>query len=244
MKRQLNVLIACEESQTVCKEMRKLGHNAYSCDLIESSGGHPEWHFKGDCLEVIRKKGGVLETGEEYFLSENEKWDLLIAHPPCTYLTVSGNRWFYHPDDKDLPFEERRPHPLHPNRRQDREDAIKFFMDLYNCDIEYVAVENPIGTMSSVFRKPDQVIHPYHFGDSVSKATCLWLKNLKPLEYTNVVEREEFVTFKSGKRMGKFHYETGKISDLKLRAKARSKTFDGIAKAIATQFTEQVLSAM
>ena len=123
-----NVLIACEESQTVCKEFRKLGINAFSCDIIECSGGHPEWHFKQDVLEVIKNKGGTLQNGEEYFIEG--KWDLMIAHPPCTYLAVSGARWFYDPADKDLPMEQRRPHPRFPTRRQDQKDGIKFFLAL------------------------------------------------------------------------------------------------------------------
>ena len=100
----LNVLVACEESQRVCSEFRKLGHNAYSCDILPCSGGHPEWHFHQDVLEVIKNKGGRLETGEEIFI--NGKWDIMIAHPPCTYLAVSGAKWYYHPEDKDLPIEE------------------------------------------------------------------------------------------------------------------------------------------
>ena len=118
--RKLNVLIACEESQRVCSEFRSLGHNAYSCDILKCSGGHPEWHFNQDVLEVIKNNGGVLETGESKFIEGT--WDLMIAHPPCTYLAVSGARWYYHPEDKELPVEQRRPHPRFPNRIQDRED--------------------------------------------------------------------------------------------------------------------------
>lgn len=131
-KNVLNVLIACEESQTVCTEFRKLGHNAYSCDLQNCSGGHPEWHFNMDALAVIRDGGGTLETGEEYYLPEGEKWDLMIAHPPCTYLAVSGARWMYHPEDKGLPVDQRRPHPLHPNRRQEQDEGAEFFMKMIN----------------------------------------------------------------------------------------------------------------
>ena len=114
-----NVLIACEESQTVCKAFRKLGYNAYSCDILPCSGGHPEWHLHCDVLGVIRDKKGTLQNGEEFVL--DGEWDLMIAHPPCTYLSVSGARWYYHPEDKDLPIEQRRPHPNFPNRAQDRE---------------------------------------------------------------------------------------------------------------------------
>ena len=151
----LNVLVACEESQRVCMEFRKLGHNAFSCDILKCSGGHPEWHFNQDVLEVIKNKGGMLETGEEFYI--DGKWDLMVAHPPCTYLAVSGAKWYYHPDDKHLPVEERRPHPNFPNRAQDREDGANFFMALANADIEHIAIENPVGIMNSRFRKPDQV---------------------------------------------------------------------------------------
>ena len=98
----MNVLVACEESQAVCKAFRARGHNAYSCDILECSGGHPEWHFKQDVLQVIPNHGGMLENGTEYYLPEGETWDLMIAHPPCTYLSVSGARWLYHPDDADF----------------------------------------------------------------------------------------------------------------------------------------------
>ena len=184
--RKLNVLIACEESQRVCSEFRSLGHNAYSCDILKCSGGHPEWHFNQDVLEVIKNNGGVLETGESKFIEGT--WDLMIAHPPCTYLAVSGARWYYHPEDKELPVEQRRPHPRFPNRIQDREDGAAFFMSLANADIPFIAIENPVGIMNTRFRKPDQIVQPYHFGDSASKKTCLWLKNLPLLEYTNVVD--------------------------------------------------------
>ena len=128
MKRILNILIACEESQAVCKAFRKLGHNAYSCDLLDCSGDHPEWHFNHDITEVLNKTNLVLQNGEEAVIKGN--WDLMIGHPPCTYLAVSGAQWYYHPEDKDLPVEKRRPHPKYPNRARDREDAVKFFMSL------------------------------------------------------------------------------------------------------------------
>ena len=120
----MNVLVACEESQAVCKAFRARGHNAYSCDILECSGGHPEWHFKQDVLQVIPNHGGMLENGTEYYLPEGETWDLMIAHPPCTYLSVSGARWLYHPDDADLPIEQRREHPHHLGRRKMKQDQI------------------------------------------------------------------------------------------------------------------------
>lgn len=233
-----NILIACEESQAVCKEFRKLGFNAFSCDIIESSGGHPEWHFKQDVLQVIKNKGGILETGEELYI--DGKWDLMVAHPPCTYLAVSGARWFYHPEDKDLPIDKRRPHPKFPYRRKDQEDGIKFFLALANAPIDKIAIENPIGIMSKHFRKPDQVVQPYMFGDSASKTTCLWLKNLPPLEPTKIVEPGERVTLSSGKSLPKWYSDALKAKTPEERRKIRSKTFPGFAKAIAEQWSKVI----
>lgn len=232
----LNVLVACEESQRVCTEFRRLGHNAYSCDILKCSGGHPEWHFNQDVLEVIKNNGGMLETGEELFI--DGKWDLMVAHPPCTYLAVSGAKWYYHPEDKDLPIEQRRPHPKFPNRAQDREEAAAFFMSLANADIEHIAIENPVGIMNTRFRKPDQVVQPYFFGDAASKSTCLWLKNLPLLTPTDIVEKGEFIEFKSGKKIPKW-YSDGltKTKSAEERRTWRSKTFPGFAKAIAEQWS-------
>ena len=150
----IKVLIACEESQAVTKEFRKLGFEAYSCDILTCSGGHPEWHIQDDIFNVI--KNG---------------WDLMIAHPPCTFLSGSGVQWLSHPEDKSLSFEERRPHPKYPNRRQDMLDSVEFVKVLYNSGIKHIAIENPVGLLSSRWRKPDQIIHPYMFGDEATKAT-------------------------------------------------------------------------
>lgn len=155
----MNVLVACEESQAVCLAFRRLGHKAFSCDLQECSGGHPEYHFKGDMFDVIANRGGTLENGTKHFL--DSCWDLVIAHPPCTYLAVSGARWYYHPDDKNLPIEQRRPHPKFPDRAKDREDAVQFFMDVSKIGVNKLAIENPVGIMSSRWRKPDQIIEPW-----------------------------------------------------------------------------------
>lgn len=233
----LNVLVACEESQRVCSEFRRLGHNAYSCDLLKCSGGHPEWHFHQDVLEVIKNKGGRLENGQELYIKGN--WDIMIAHPPCTFLAVSGAKWYYHPDDKHLPLEERRPHPNFPNRAKDREDAIKFFLALANANIEHIAIENPVGIMNTIYRKPDQIVQPYYFGDSASKKTCLWLKNLPNLTATNMVDEGEYIEFKSGRRLAKW-YSDGltKTKTAEERRTWRSKTFPGFAKAIAEQWSE------
>ena len=240
-KRKLNVLIACEESQTVCKEFRALGHNAYSCDLVSCSGGHPEWHFQEDVLEVIKHKGGHLQTNENVFI--DGKWDIMIAHPPCTYLSVSGAKWYYHPEDKDLPMEKRRPHPSFPNRAKDREEAVKLFLNIANADIEYIAIENPVGIMSNRYKKPNQIVQPYQFGDSASKTTCLWLKGLPNLESTEVVDKGEYIEFKSGKRIPKWYSDAlTKTKTAEDRRRLRSKTFPGIAKAIATQWSDYILN--
>lgn len=232
-----NVLIACEESQTVCKAFRKLGFNAYSCDILPCSGGHPEWHLHCDVLGVIRDKRGTLETGEELIL--NGEWDLMIAHPPCTYLSVSGARWYYHPDDKDLPVEKRRPHPNFPTRAKDREDAIEFFLALANADIPRIAIENPVGIMSKLFHKPNQIVQPYWFGDEATKTTCLWLKNLPELTPTKIVGKGERVVLSSGKSLPKWYSDSfnTKIST-EMRRTLRSKTFQGFADAMAEQWSK------
>lgn len=204
----MKVLVACEESQRVTMAFRELGHEAFSCDIEPCSGGHPEWHIQDDALLVI-----------------NEGWDLIVAHPPCTYLTVTGNRWFNVERYGEKAIK----------RHRLREEAAQFFMAFINADCERIAVENPIGYMSSTFRKPDQIIHPYMFGDPERKATCLWLKGLPPLEATNVVE-PEIIKYKNGKGTdSRWHMETMKLPP-KERAKERSKTFPGIARAMANQW--------
>lgn len=231
----MNVLVACEESQRVCEAFRKRGHNAFSCDIVDCSGGHPEWHFKQDVLQVIPNFGGKLQNGEEYYLPEGEEWDLMVAHPPCTYLCVSGTAWYYHPEDKGLPIEQRRPHPKYPNRAKDREEAVNFFMELYNSGVKRIAIENPVGIMSTRFRKADQIIEPWMFGDEASKKTCLWLKNLPKLTPTKIVGKGEVVERKNGFRMQKWCCDTYGLPKEE-RQKIRSKTFPGIAEAIAEQW--------
>ncbi len=205
----MRVLVACEESQAVTIEFRKLGHEAFSCDLLPCSGGHPEWHIEGDVTSLLHAWLG---------------WDMVLAFPPCTYLTVTGNKWMK-PEYRDR----------FPNRIKQREDAIRFFLKLVNTDVNKVCVENPIGIMSTHFRKPDQIIHPYHFGHTVRKSTCLWLKGLPVLKSTNVVI-PELDTFSSGAVQSKWHTETGYIRDKKERSRVRSKTFSCIAKAMAEQW--------
>lgn len=249
MKRKLNVLIACEESQACCRAFRAMGHNAYSCDLFDCSGTifgtdiaepHPEWHFNHDVTTVLNKTDLTLQNGEQAHV-EGE-WDIMIGHPPCTYLAVSGAQWYYHPDDKDKPFEERRPHPRYPNRAQDREDGANFFLFLAGADVKRIAIENPVGIMSTRWRKPDQSIQPYMFGDPYSKNTCLWIKNLRPLHPSKETDDHgERIFFGSGKSQPKW-YSDGftKTKSAVERQKWRSKTFPNIARVIAEQWTIQI----
>lgn len=185
----MKILLACEESQAVTVEMRKLGHEAYSCDILPTSGPNPERHLHQDVTEII-----TLD------------WDLIIAFPPCTHLARSGARWFEQ-KQKD-------------GRQQQGIDFFNLFTDL---PCAKVAIENPVGIMSTHYRKPDQIIHPYQFGDPFTKETCLWLKNLPKLEPTDIVDPGERVTFASGKSAPKWY------SDLtaKDRGKMRGKTFPG-----------------
>lgn len=228
--KRLKILVACEESQAVTKELRELGHEAYSCDLLECSGGHPEWHFKADVFEIIDKKGGNLQNGDR--ISSRKQWDMMIAHPPCTYLAVSGARWFYDPKTK------LEPHPKFPNRRNDQRKAIEFFLKLWNAQINKIAIENPIGIMSQYVGKPNQIVHPFWFGDKASKATCLWLKNLPELHPTLKVDKGERVYFKSGKSQPKWYSEALiKAKSSEERRTLRSKTFPGLARAMAEQWT-------
>jgi hypothetical protein len=203
----MKILLACEESQAVTEEFRNMGIEAYSCDILDQSGSHPEWHIKGDVLDVI-----------------NSGWDCMIAFPPCTDLAMSGAKH----------FEQKR-----KDGRQQK--SIEFFMTLVNAPIKYIAIENPIGVMSSFYRKPDQIINPFDFNDPARKPTCLWLKNLPKLKSINFGEaplfgetlnKGEFHTTKGGKTLPKW-YNLPPSQD---RAKIRSKTFPGIAKAMATQW--------
>lgn len=232
----MRVLVACEESQATTKALRALGHEAYSCDIVECSGGHPEWHFNCDVFKIIKNNGGTLQNGSTVFV---EKWDLMIAHPPCTFLSSSGAKWYYHPEDKHLPVEQRRPHPRFPNRAKDRDDAISFFKALYNAPIERIAIENPVGIMSRHLKKPDQLVHPYHFGDEATKSTCFWLKNLPKLTPTNIVGKGEMTRLASGKTLPKWYSDALTLSKSpEERRKLRSKTFQGMANAMAKQWTD------
>ena len=193
----MRVLVACEESQTVCKEFRKLGHEAYSCDILDCSGGHPEWHIKGDVLEQLDKG-----------------WDLMIAHPPCTYLSNAGARHLY---PKGV---------LNEARAAKGFKAKELFMALWEADIPMICVENPTPSTIYCLPKHTQIIQPYEFGHPFKKRTQLWIKGLPDLEATNVVDIAE-----STKVAGNWFNKGGKD-----RQRNRSKTFSGIAKAMAVQW--------
>ena len=203
----MKVLVACEESQTVCKAFRKRGHEAYSCDIQECSGGHPEWHIQGDVLPLLK-----------------EKWDLIIAHPPCQFLTNTGNPYLNVEKWGEKAIQ----------RAKDREKAFEFFMQFANANCDKICIENPIGYPNTHYRKPNQIIQPWQFGHPFTKATCLWLKGLEPLK--------PFVTEKP-QNCKSYAYETmiderGKtISwNSELSRKLRSKTFEGVAEAMAEQW--------
>lgn len=215
------ILVACEESQAITIRLRALGHEAYSCDLLPCSGGHPEWHIQDDVLNHL-----------------DEGWELMIGHPPCTFLASSGVQWLSHSEDKHLPFEERRPHPKYPDRRRDMEESVEFVKTLYNAPIPKVAIENPIGLLSTKWKKPDQIVQPWMFGDEATKSTCFWLKGLPKLEATKIVGKGERVVYKSGKSHPKWYAEAlSKAKTKEERQLIRSKTFPGMADAIAEQWT-------
>lgn len=184
----MKILIACEESQVVTKAFRDKGHEAYSCDLLETSGEHPEWHLQQDIVPLLK-----------------EYWDIIIAFPPCDHLAVSGARW----------FEEKR-------RDGRQQQGINFFLLFTNLKCNKVCIENPVGIMSSIYGKPTQYIQPWQFGHGETKKTCLWLKGLPELTPTNIVEGRE----------ARIH----KMAPSKNRSLLRSKTYTGIAKAMAEQW--------
>lgn len=229
----MRVLVACEESQVVCKAFREKGHEAYSCDIIPCSGGHPEWHIQGDALRYLNPwfsesdlSFGVHFTtmdGKGHFIQG--KWDMIIAFPPCTYLTVTGNRWFNIERYGEKAIQ----------RMKDREEAIRFFMHFVNADCDKIAIENPIGVMSTEYRKADQIIQPYWFGHNARKSTCIWLKNLPKLIPTEKVEPEIYQYIAKN---GKIKTDSRWRSKLngEDRAKHRSRTFDGVGKAMADQW--------
>lgn len=200
----MKVLIACEFSGTVRDAFAKLGHDAWSCDLepTETLGNH----YQGDMFDIV-----------------NDGWDLIIAHPPCTHLAVSGARHF-------------------AQKRADgrQQQGIDFFMRVATINVPKLAIENPIGIMSTIYRKPDQIIQPYEYGHRTTKATCFWIKGLPLLKPTNIVDKGGVVTFKSGKRMSEWFYESSHLKP-KEREKMRNKTFQGIADAMASQWGKNEL---
>jgi hypothetical protein len=198
---EMKILVACEESQSVTTELRAIGHDAYSCDILPASGKLPEYHLQQDVIPLLRKQ-----------------WDMVIAFPPCTHLASSGAAWF-------------------EQKRQDgrQQAGIDFFMLFTTIQSHKVVIENPVGIMSRIYRKPDQIIQPWWFGDPFEKRTCLWLKGLQPLIATNKVEPEARKEYASGKTMPAWYADAWKLSP-KERSMARSKTFPGIAKAMAQQW--------
>lgn len=219
-----NVLVACEESQRVCKAFLERGFNAYSCDIQKPSGGRPDRHILGDVIPLLNGKCAFSTMDGTRHLFPH-KWDLIIAHPPCTYLTVTGNRWFNIEKYGDKARE----------RWNKREEAMVFFRYFVEADCEHIAIENPVGVMSTYYQKLTQIIQPYWFGDKYEKKTCLWLKGLPKLEKTKEVEPLERIKFKSGKTMPKWYAEMWKLPK-EQRERERSKTFQGIANAMAEQW--------
>lgn len=197
----MKILLACEESQTVTKAFRDRGHEAYSCDILPTTGSNPEWHLQQDVLGLL-----------------NKQWDMIIAFPPCTHLAVSGARHFAK--------------KIADGRQQ---QGIDFFMKFTNLDCPKVVIENPVGIMSSKWRKPDQIIQPYLFGEPFTKTTCLWIKGLPLLKPTKIVDKGERTVFASGKSHPKWYADAIKLPP-EQRSIARSKTFKGIAMAMAEQW--------
>lgn len=241
----MNVLIACEESQAVCTEFRKRGHRAFSCDLQECSGGHPEWHIQGDCLPLLDGRCTFI-TADGHTHTQADRWDLIIAHPPCTDLAVSGAAW----------FERKR-------AEGSQRESVLFFCNFLEIDCDKVAIENPVGIISGDYvrewfpdiaeryglpLKPTQTIQPYMFGHRAKKTTCLWIKGLDPLCPTELVDPGEFYVSPQGRRFSKGSFadcardENGKVipwNDPRT-GKMRSKTFQGIARAMAEQWGDGI----
>ena len=217
----MNILIACEESQAVCKAFREKGHNAFSCDIQDCSGGHPEWHIQQDVLPLLNGNCNFVTSGGQY-VSIDGKWDMIIAHPPCTRLCNSGQRWLYWGDAD-----------YQKKKHREQLEGIVFFMRFVGADCDKIAIENPGGIMSTLFRKPDCVYNPYDFeGETETKKTCLWLKGLQPLKPTQVLPKE-----KRTQGIWKAHFN-GKCYSWndEETARLRSQTPVGVAKAMAEQW--------
>lgn len=228
----MKILVACEESQAVTKELRRLGHEAYSCDIIDQSGGHPEWHIMQDVIPLLNGRCHF-ETTDGSKHTVLGKWDMIIAFPPCTHLAVSGAAWF-------------------ESKRSDgrQRDGIEFFGKFLFADCDKISIENPVGIMSGDYvtkwfpdlaekyglpRKPSQIIQPWMFGDPFEKKTCLWLKGLPELKPTNTVDPPPRTVFASGKTMPAWYADAWNLP-AEERAKVRSKTHPGFAKAMAEQW--------
>lgn len=220
----MKVLVACEESQRACIAFREKGYEVYSCDIQECSGGRPEWHIMGDVLPILN--GNTKFITQDGTLHEiSGKWDMIIAHPPCTYLTVTGNRWFN--------IEKYGKKAI--KRYEQRKEAVQFFFRIVKANCDKIAIENPIGIMSTVWEKPTQIIQPFMFGEPFEKRTCLWLKNLPNLKPTKIVTPPERIKFDSGKTMPAWYAKLWHLPKEE-RERERSKTFIGIAHAMAEQW--------
>lgn len=217
----MNVLIACEESQAVCKAFREKGHNAFSCDIIECSGGHPEWHIQGDVLPLINGDCTFKTTaGVEHTIKG--KWDLLIAHPPCTYMSKAGARFMYPTAGN-----------IDENRLKKALEAKEFFMQFLNADCDKICVENPTPLKCVGLPKESQVVQPYEYGHPFSKRTLLWLKGLQPLQPTEIIDQYKPYL---PSNTGGFARGKGGSRGVAHNAKDASKTFEGIARAMAEQW--------
>lgn len=234
----MKVLVACEESQRVCIEFRKLGHEAYSCDIQECSGNHPEWHIIQDVLPLLNGDCSFTTCdGIEHTI--NGKWDLIVAHPPCTFLSCCCNRAY---SLRCTPIEKVE------ERKKERKKAASFFMEFVNADCKHILIENPVGYMNTHYRKADQIIHPYYFATDendaenyVQKKTCLWLKNLPLLQRSTYLPKPPPKYICQGpKSKGKNIGWCEGMRGVTNRAKARSKTFVGIAKAIVEQYSKAI----
>ena len=226
MKEQLNVLVACEESQTVCKAFREIGHRAFSCDLQDCSGGHPEWHVMGDCLPLLDGNCDFTTCDGKMHHQEGE-WDILVAHPPCTYMSKAGARWLF------------KCGTLNQERYKLAMEGKEFFMKMLNAKCHYIAVENPQPMKVIGLPKPSTVVQPYEFGSPYSKKTYLWLINLPPIMPTAFMAKYEpyLPSNVTGQKRGQ-KWSRGVAHN----AKDASKTFPGIAKAMAEQWSEWVMN--
>ena len=240
----MKVLVACEESQRVCTEFRKLGHEAYSCDIEPCSGGHPEWHIQDDVLPLLNGNC-TFKTADGVLHKIGCKWDMIIAFPPCTHLAVSGSRHF---EEKRL------------DGRQI--EGLEFFCKFFEADCNKIVIENPVNIISGDYvtkwfpdivekydlpRKPTQRIHPWMFGDNFSKCTCLWEKGVEPLvpliKEEPEMEYHEWVDKKTGKKKRQNLWMYQALRNTKTaedRRRVRSKTFPGIAKAMAEQWGKEL----